>query len=228
MGNGLFRGFAALLAEALGGPSRVRLVNTGRTGARVACVRREQVPVALRAQPNLAVLLVGLNDTLRSDFDTTALCEDLTGVVSELAASGATVLLTRFHHHGKVFPLPGFLARALDSRIDELNAVIDRVAGEQTAHCLDLAAVPASYQPSTWSVDRLHPSEHGHRLLARAFAELLLVAGHPVPRLHSLDGADGPIPTRAQQAHWLLTRGTPWLYRRSRDLLPVALAAATR
>ena len=92
VGNGAFRGFAPLLAQALGGPGRVRLVNTGTSGARTACVRREQLPIALAAQPHLAVLLVGINDTLRADFDAQALYTDLTAVVGALSKAGTTVL----------------------------------------------------------------------------------------------------------------------------------------
>lgn len=38
-----------------------------------------------------------------------------------------------------------------------------------TVH-VDLGALPGTYDRRMWSVDRLHPSERGHRLLARCFA----------------------------------------------------------
>ena len=44
--GGGWRGFPALLGVALGAPV---LVNPSRTGARMACARREQLPVALTA-----------------------------------------------------------------------------------------------------------------------------------------------------------------------------------
>ncbi len=227
VGSGRFRGFGPLLALALGEPDRVHLVNTGRSGARVACVRREQVPVAVAARPHLAVLLVGLNDTLRADFDPGVLHDDLGAIVTALTAAGATVVCVRFHHHGRVFPLPRPVARALDDRIDELNRAVDRVVREQGVHCLDLGALPACYRPSTWSVDRLHPSARGHRELARGFADLLRGAGHPVTG-DRLDEGDDTVPTRAEEVHWLVTQGVPWLCRRSRDLLPLLVTAALR
>jgi lysophospholipase L1-like esterase len=227
IGSGRFRGFGPLLALALGEPDRVRLVNTGRSGARVACVRRDQVPVAVAARPQLAVLLVGLNDTLRADFDPGVLHDDLSAVVAALAAGGATVVCVRFHHHGRVFPLPRPVARALDDRIDELNRVIDLVVREQAVHCLDLDALPACYRPSTWSIDRLHPSARGHRELAQGFADLLRAAGHPVSR-DCLDDGDDPVPTRAEEVHWLVSQGVPWLCRRSRDFLPLLVTVALR
>ncbi len=224
---GLFRGFGPLLAAALGAPDRVRLVNTGCSGARVACVRRVQLPRAVAARPHLAVLLVGINDTLHADFDPVALRADLDAVLARLTGAGALVLGVRYHHHGRVLPLPGPAARALDARIDRLNEVIDRVLREHGAPCLDLAALPVCYQPATWSIDRLHPSPRGHRALARALAELASAAGHVVdPSV--LDGGDDRLPTRAEELHWLLTQGIPWLGRRSRDLLPLLLTVASR
>jgi lysophospholipase L1-like esterase len=181
-----FRGFAPLLAQALGGPARVHLVNTGHSGARVACVRREQLPIAVAARPHLAVLLVGINDTLRADFDTRALATDLAAIVDALSRAGAAVICVRYHHHGRVFPLPRPVARALDHRIDELNLVIDRIVQEHGARCLDLAAIPACYLPSTWSIDRLHPSALGHRVLARAAVRPRHPARRPAPQQSSV------------------------------------------
>ncbi len=227
VGPGLFRGFGPLLAGALGAPDRVRLVNTGCSGARVACVRRVQLPRAVAARPHVAVLLVGINDTLHADFDPVALRDDLDAVVARLTAAGALVLGVRYHHHGRVFPLPGPAARAVDARLDPRNEVIDRVLREYGAPCLDLAALPACYQSATWSVDRLHPSPRGHRALARGLAELASAAGYAAdPSV--LDGGDDRVPTRAEELHWLVTQGVPWLGRRSRDLLPLLLTAAAR
>ncbi len=227
VGPGLFRGFGPLLAGALGAPDWVRLVNTGCSGARVACVRRDQLARAVAARPHVAVLLVGINDTLYADFDPVTLRDDLEAVVAGLADAGALVLGVRYHHHGRVFPLPGPLARALDARIDQLNDVIDRILCAHGAPCLDLAALPACYHPATWSIDRLHPSPRGHRALARGFAELAAAAGHVVdPTV--LDDGDDRVPTRAEELHWLVTQGIPWLGRRSRDLLPLLLTVASQ
>jgi len=72
-----------------------------------------------------------------------------------------------------------------------------------------------------WSVDRLHPSERGHRLVAHSYAALL---GVPGPGLEP----DGLPPTRRAKLGWLATKGTRWVVDRSTDLVPylVAMAAA--
>src|SRR5689334_4140494 len=117
--GGRWRGVGPLLADALGSTT---LTNLSRTGARMACARKSQLPQALRAHPDAVVLIAGMNDTLRSDFDPVRMREDLARVVSELQAAGAVVLLVRYHDHGKVFRLPKALHRALRARIARLNA----------------------------------------------------------------------------------------------------------
>lgn len=219
--GGGWRGFPALLGQALG----ARLVNPSRPGARMRCVRREQLPVALGTLPagqaSVAVVFAGMNDTLRSDFDPEALRADCAAVVGELRAAGAHVLLVRYHDHTRVFRLPRPLRRALLRRIAALNTVVDVVARGAGAGLLDLDAIAGAYDRATWSVDRLHPSERGHRMLAAGFAALVEDAGYAVPSPVSLTCEGGRRVTRADRAAWLVAKGVPWLVRRGRDLGPV-------
>jgi lysophospholipase L1-like esterase len=222
--GGRWRGVGPLLSEALD----ARLTNLSFTGARLACVRRTQLPAAVRANPDVAVLIVGMNDTLRSDFDPERMRTDLAEVVGSLHAAGAVVLLLRYHDHGRVFRLPGALHRALRARIDRLNLVIDSVVAEHGAACLDLDLMPGVYDVASWSVDRLHPSELGHRRLAAAFADLLAARGCALARPVSLRCAGGLRPTALQHAAWLVFKGIPWLWRRGRDLVPYAATIMLR
>lgn len=225
--GGGWRGFPVLLRDALGAAD---LVNPSRTGARMAWVRHEQLPVALAVSPQVAVLFVGMNDTLRSDFDPVALHDDCAAVVGALRAVGTHVLLLRFHDHTRVFRLPGRLARALRSRIAQLNAVTDAVAAAHPGGVgvLDLDLLPGGYERGSWSVDRLHPSELGHRRLAVGFTALLADAGYAVPHPVGLECAGGRAVTAVHRAAWIVVKGVPWLVRRSRDLGPVIVAAALR
>jgi len=221
--GGGWRGFAVLLGTALD----ATVVNTSRIGARVACVRREQLPAALDAVrcggAAVAVLFVGMNDTLRSDFDPGALHADLEAIVGELRAAGGYVLVVRYHDHTRVFRLPGPLRRALVRRIATLNAALDAVAAVEPVGVLDLHTLPGGYDRAAWAVDRLHPSELGHRMLAAGLAELLTGAGFAVPRAVGLDCAGGRAVTCAHRVGWLVVKGVPWLVRRGRDLGPVIL-----
>jgi hypothetical protein len=78
-----------------------------------------------------------------------------------------------------------------------------------------------------WSVDRLHPGERGHRLLARCFAEALAERGFPVTAVPALE-PENPPPTRSAQLRWLATNGSRWMLSRCTDLVPslAGMAAA--
>ncbi|MEJ8277702.1 SGNH/GDSL hydrolase family protein [Pseudonocardia spirodelae] len=227
--GGGWRGFGPLLRDALGDPRRpgpVLLSNHARTGARMADVRVHQLP-AVTGRPDVVVLCAGMNDTLRSDFDPRALRRDAAAVLEPLLGGGTTVLLLRFHDHTRMWPLPGPLQRALAGRIAALNAAVDGAVADAVARTgracvgvLDLDSA-GSYDPAAWSVDRLHPSELGHRLLARGFAALLADAGFAVPAEVGLDAAGGRETTAWQRGAWLVVQGVPWLVRRGRDLGPV-------
>jgi lysophospholipase L1-like esterase len=220
--DGRWRGFAVLLRDALGGPGDVTLVNTARTGARMADVRRDQLDSTARCAPDVAVLCAGMNDTLRSDFDAVDVGRDCAATVRTLRSVGAHVVVLRFHDHTRVFPLPGPLRRALRLRIEALNAAIDRaVAGLDDVQVLDAHVLPGGYERDAWSIDRLHPSELGHRLLAGGVAALLAEAGFGVPFPVGTRCAGGRVVSAFDRAAWLLVRGTPWLARRGRDLGPV-------
>src|SRR5215470_7436995 len=90
--GGGWRGWAAFLADSLLGG---RLVNLAANGAWVADVERTQLPRALELRPDVASVVVGINDTLRRDFDPARVYVALAHVVGALSAAGAVVLTMR-------------------------------------------------------------------------------------------------------------------------------------
>ncbi|GAA3656929.1 lysophospholipase L1-like esterase [Lentzea atacamensis] len=214
---GGWRGFGPILASAFGGNG---YRNYAVSGARLADVRRTQLPQALRERPSAAVVIAGVNDTLRSDFSVRRMYEDLDHICRELTAAGASVVTVRFHDQGRVFKLPGRMRRVLKDRIDEYNRVIDVVVARHGVRCVDLHTLPGAYELETWAVDRLHPSERGHRMLAQAFAGELRALGHPVGEV-SLECSGGRELTVWHHVAWLVVKGIPWLWRRGADLLPL-------
>ncbi|WP_027927362.1 SGNH/GDSL hydrolase family protein [Amycolatopsis benzoatilytica] len=219
--RGGWRGVGPLVAAALG-VGEDGYLNPSFSGARMGCVRTGQLPAALAHRPDVALVIVGMNDTLRPDFDAERIAAELTAIVRELSAIGTTVLPVRFHDHSKVFRLPPSLKRALGARVAELNAAIDGVVETEGIACLDLDALPGAYDLTVWSVDRLHPSELGHRLLAQGFAGLAAEAGFAVPEPVSLTCSGGVEPSTAGHLGWLVAKGVPWLWRRGREFLPYA------
>ena len=223
MPGGGRRGWAALLADAL--PSDTDFHNLAVSGARIGDVAERQLPAALDLRPHLASVLIGMNDTLRGDFDPRVLGRSLTHMVAALSATGATVLTARLPDPGRMFGLPGVIARPLGRRMNALNDILDEIADTHDTIHVDLAG--AAYARTNWSVDRLHPSERGHRLLAHRFAGALREAGHPVRHLPGL-AATNPEPSLGERVWWMATKGNRWLLRRSTDLLPTLAQLAAR
>jgi lysophospholipase L1-like esterase len=219
--RGGWRGVGPLVAAALGVEAGGYL-NPAFTGARMHCVRTGQLPAAVAHRPDAALVVAGMNDTLRPDFDAARIADDLTEVVRRLRETGTTVVPVRFHDHSRVFRLPPALKRALSARVAELNAAIDEVVAREGVPCLDLGRLPGAYDLTAWSVDRLHPSELGHRMLADGFTGLLADAGFAVPEPVSLTCGGGVEPSAAGHLGWLVLKGVPWLWRRGREFLPYA------
>jgi hypothetical protein len=138
-------------------------------------------------------------------------------------AAGAEVLTMRLPDPGQMFGLPGALAR----RMHAVNAAVDEVARRHGTVHLDAACDPAAYERCYWSVDRLHPNERGYRLIACRFHALLAAAGFPVGPGPDPEPSSPP-PTRLAEVGWMATKGTAWLVRRSRDLVPALVALALR
>jgi lysophospholipase L1-like esterase len=211
--DGTWRGWAPLLASALPG---AQLFNLAVSGALTSDVENGQLPQALRLRPHVASVVVGVNDTLRHSFDMSRVAASMEHTVGALRAGGAVVLTMRLPDPGRMFRLPDSLARPLARRIRAVNAVTDAAAARFGTVHADIARHPATYERRMWSVDRLHPSERGHRLLARAYAELL---GLPPGRWPGQEPSNPP-PTWRSELRWMATKGSRWMIDRSTDLVP--------
>ncbi len=191
----------------------------------MADLERDQLPAALQLRPDIASVVIGVNDTLRPNFDAGLIGAAAAHTVGALRASGAEVLTMRLPEPGRMLGMPDVLARPLARRAGQLNDVIDSVAARFGTLHFDAASDVEVYDPRMWAVDRLHPSERGHRLIARRFHELLAQAGCPVGPPPGAEPLNQP-PTRAEQVAWMATKGTAWVVRRSTDLVPNLLALA--
>jgi lysophospholipase L1-like esterase len=219
MPQGGWRGWAPLLAESLAPAGQVELRNLARNGALISDVASDQLPRALTAAPTLASVLIGMNDTLRGRFDLGGIAADLEEIIISLQRAGAVVLTASLPDPGMLLRIPESLRRPLARRAHAINGVFSQLAQRYDVLHVDLAAEPAIYDKRMWGVDRLHPSERGHRLLARLFAARLAQRGIVPLALPDPEPAN-PEPSAWAQAHWMATKGTAWLVRRSHDLLP--------
>ncbi|MEO7350629.1 MAG: SGNH/GDSL hydrolase family protein [Marmoricola sp.] len=171
------RGWASLLADAISKDHQMSFHKTARPGATAADVRTAQLEDALAHRPHIASLVVGLNDTMRSTWDPAQVRADLLYCAERLVEQGALLLTVRFHDHARVFGLPHVLARPMRAPVAILNEIYDEIYDRFGGVRVDLAAHPGVYDREFWSVDRLHPSELGHRVRADEFAARLHHAG---------------------------------------------------
>lgn len=222
--GGGWRGWAMLLAQALDAV----FINVASNGATCADVGGGQLELALVQRPQLASVLVGVNDTLRGNFRPDVCAAHLEHAVANLTSAGATVLTARMPNPGKLLSLPSALARPLARRIGEVNAAMDDISRRHGTVHVDLAGDTRTYDRQMWSVDRLHPSEVGHRHLAVEYAAALTSRGMPVPGPLTVERSGGARVTRAGQLWWLATRGTAWVTARSHDLVPQLAGLAAR
>ena len=215
-----WRGWARILADAIAVDHHVSFCKLAVTGATVADVRQLQLHEALDHRPTVASLVVGLNDVMRSSWDPDQIREDLLHCAAALAREGTLLITVRFHDHTRVLGLPSLLARPMQRRIQVLNEIYDEVHERYGTLRLDLDADPTIYDRDMWVADRLHPSELGHRRLARLVAELLLAEGleFGLPSLTCTERR----PSRVDVARTIVTDVAPWLTRRVCDLGPWA------
>jgi lysophospholipase L1-like esterase len=224
VGDG-WRGWAALLAGGLGPSGAVEFHNLAVSGARTLDVVQEQTPRALALRPDLASVIIGVNDTLRRSYDIQAVAAGLSRVYAAFAAQGVALVTACLPDPGAMLRLPGLLARPLARRQQSVNAVVHALSERYGALHLHLAEGEWLTDRAMWSADRLHPGERGHRILAahvhRLLADAGIAAGPPPPAEPEL-----PPPSWWAKVRWLATKGTAWVLRRSTDLLPQLLALA--
>ena len=194
-------------------------------GACIAGVEHDQLPQALQLRPDVASVVVGVNDTLRPNFEPARIAAAAAHTVGALRAADAIVLTMRLPDPGRMLGVPGVLARPLARRAHEINRVMDEVAERFGTLHFDAAGCAETYEPSMWAVDRLHPSERGHRYIARRFHAMLAAAGLQVGMPPQAEPSNPP-PSRLAEVSWMATKGTAWVLRRSTDLVPSLLAMA--
>jgi lysophospholipase L1-like esterase len=222
--DGSWRGWAALLSDGLPAP---QLHNLATLGAQSHHVESVQLPAALALRPDVASVIVGVNDTLRGGFDPARVGGAVARTVEALTACGAVVLTMRLPDPGQMLGVPNALARPLGRRMRAVNTELDAIAARYGTVHFDAADDSDTYDRRNWSVDRLHPNERGHRLIACRFWNALEAAGCPVGSPPDPEPSN-PEPRRRDEVLWMATRGTAWVMRRSVDLIPYLLFITAR
>lgn len=164
-----------------------------------------QLEPALRADPDLVSVFIGGNDVLlRRTFDTDRFRSELSALVGPFTGD-ATVVLSTLPDLTACGPLPPPARGRLRNRLQAANEVIRDTSERHGTVLLDAWADPRTRRHGMWSVDRIHPSAEGHRLIAASVAELLGVTTEDDDG-HGLTGESLTAIARryGREAAWLL------------------------
>ncbi|MDX2860185.1 SGNH/GDSL hydrolase family protein, partial [Streptomyces scabiei] len=169
------RGWAALLADGLG--PGTRFTNLAVSGSQTRDVRDRQLAAALALRPDIASVVVGVNDTLRCTFDIHAVAARLDEIYGAFRERETVLLTACLPDPGTMLGLPRALARPLARRQRAVNTVVHALSARHGAVHLHASEGAWLTDRAMWSADRLHPGERGHRQFALRFHALLAEAG---------------------------------------------------
>lgn len=176
-GNDLGAGYAMLAAawfSAAYPEKRVRFLNRGISGHRVADLRARWQQDCLDLRPTWVSILIGVNDTWRR-YDS----NDPTPAEAFERDYRAILAATRDRLGARLILCEPFLLPVPDDRIawredlDPKIAAVRRLAREFDALYVPLdglfAAAATRREPAFWLPDGVHPTPAGHALIAQAW-----------------------------------------------------------
>ena len=183
VGEGLFdalgRGYVSLIDALVGAvypELGVRVVNMGTGGHTVRDLANRWQTDVLDLKPNWVSVMVGANDVWRQ-FDSPRQPEIAVPPDEYARTLGDLAARTRPTVKGLALMTPFYIepsrADAMRARMDEYGEIVRQIADRHGALFVDTQAafdaVLTSYYPATLGWDRVHPSQTGHMVLARAF-----------------------------------------------------------
>ncbi len=160
-------GWAATVARVLG---RVQpdlaYLNLGERDRYAAEVRDHQLPRALEFRPDLAVVLAGGNDLLRSRLDIDAMAADIDAMVDALHGQGADVITYGLLDVTRSGLMPPSHAGPFRERLRAYDDAVGEVSARHAGTHIVLGGHPAAAEESSYSTDLLHANARGHAVIA--------------------------------------------------------------
>jgi lysophospholipase L1-like esterase len=214
-GSGGFRGWADRLAEHVAVTSPGLLyANLAVRGKSAGEIRATQLAPAIAMRPDLATVVAGMNDLLRSRWDAARVAAEVAEMVAGLRAVGTTVV---------TFTIPDVsrrmrLGRTLTEKTAALNVEIRKMAHATGAVLLDLANYEIADDPRVWAADRIHGNPAGHARIAAALAHLLGLPGATADALTATLPSDDRRRRDlvVEDLAWVAKYVAPWAWRRLR------------
>jgi lysophospholipase L1-like esterase len=169
-------GWVPRLAQLLG--PDVHVHNLGVSGTLLRTARQEQLPVAIRDQPDLVTVWLAVND-LDAHVPLQEYFDDLDGLLASLAdQTHAVVLVANVPDLAHVPAYRDQDPDALRSTVQVWNEAIANAAERHRAHVVDLFAAyeELAAHPEDLSADGFHPSSAGYARIA----DLFFSVAHPL------------------------------------------------
>jgi lysophospholipase L1-like esterase len=196
--DGSYVGWADRLARTLADRDPdFRYANLALRGKMLREIIAEQVPIVVRARPDLVTICGGGNDLIVPGSDVDQLAEEFEQAVITLRQMGCEVVVFTGPD-----PRKQPVVRRVRGKVAIYNGHLRAIADRHGAKLVDLWAMPVLVDLRAWSDDRLHFSPEGHRRIALRTAEVL---GVPV--------------TEDWREPWPPLDPTPWLRSRAADLV---------
>ena len=220
------RGWADRFAQRLAETTSPDLTyaNLAVRGCRARHVLDEQLAAALALEPDLASVVVGMNDLLRHDYDLEAVVGQVEASFAALRATGCRVLTMSFPDVSLMLPVMGWLR----PREVELNDRLGEAAARHDVDVLDLFSIGLTGDPAMWSHDRIHGSSLGHERIAAGMCELMGLPGSDHTWVEPTATSPGLLHVVRRDAWWLATFMVPFLTRQLRGRGPMADHGAKR
>lgn len=158
--------FPYILAEKLADGQSIELINLAHAGDTTNEVISNQLARAVTAKPDIATILVGVNDIHRrigsGNFE-----KNYREIVGAMHGTGAKVYCFSLPYLGsdKIVRFPYNLI--LDWRTKSLNIIIKRIADQEGCLFIDLYKIKKS--EDFYSSDLFHPSASGYREWLKAW-----------------------------------------------------------
>ncbi|HET6384450.1 MAG TPA: SGNH/GDSL hydrolase family protein [Armatimonadota bacterium] len=186
-GEGLFdalgRGYVAQIDALLGAvypDLGIRIINQGTSGNTVRDLKARWQRDVLDREPDWLSVMIGINDVWRQfdsprQTETHVLIDEYESTLDDLIGRTAPAL------DGLVLLTPFYIESnerdAMRVRMDRYGGVVKSLARRYDSILVDTQAAfdqaLATYYPASLAWDRVHPSQTGHMILARAFLKAI-------------------------------------------------------
>ncbi|GGD75494.1 SGNH/GDSL hydrolase family protein [Paenibacillus nasutitermitis] len=185
VGEGLFNaigkgyvGIVDALLTAVYPDMGIRVVNVGSSGNNVRNLKDRWQTDVIDLKPDWLSIMIGINDVWRQ-FDVPTMTETHVYLEEYEQTLEELVIRTKPSLKGLVLMSPFYIEPnpqdAMRETMDRYGEAVRRIAGKHNAVFVDTQAafnrVLEHIYPATLAWDRVHPSQAGHTVLARAFLQ---------------------------------------------------------